>query len=136
MNDSAFRNPKLVMIVDDDPDDIEITRRVLSRCGRGIDIRSAASGEEALRLLLRAEELPSLVFIDLKMRGMSGIDTVLKIRADERLKHIPMVIMTNSTLESDMRKAYEAGVSSFIHKAFDIDQFSRDIKAHLDCWLK
>ncbi len=124
-----------ILIVDDDPDDIEITRRVLEKSGRALEVRSAASGERAVQLLQKGGDLPSLLLIDLKMCGMSGIDTLRHIRADERLKHIPLIIVTNSALESDMRKAYEAGADSFIHKAFDIDQFSKEINAHLDFWL-
>ena len=136
MNSSEIRNPKLILIVDDDPNDIEITRRVLLKMGRDIQVLAVASGEHAVRLLQEGADLPSLVFLDLKMSGMSGIDTVRWIRADERLKHIPLIIVTNSTLESDMRKAYDAGANSFVHKAFDIEQFSKEIKAHLECWLK
>ncbi len=86
--------------------------------------------------LRQCSELPSVVFIDLKMCGMSGIDTIRMIREDERLKHLPLVIVTNSTLESDMRKAYDAGADSFIHKAFDIDRFSRDVNDLLKRWLQ
>jgi CheY-like chemotaxis protein len=128
--------PHTILIVDDDPDDIEITRRVLAKSGRDLEVRSAASGEYALQLLQQGGDLPMLIFLDLKMCGMSGIDTLRQIRADERLKHIPLIIVTNSALESDMRKSYDAGADSFIHKAFDIDQFSKEINAHLDFWLK
>jgi len=128
--------PHTILIVDDDPDDIEITRRVLLKTGREIRVTAVAGGEHALQLLQQGGDLPSLIFLDLKMCGMSGIDTVRRIRADGRLKHLPVIIITNSALESDMRKAYDAGADSFIHKAFDIDQFSKEINAHLDFWLK
>jgi len=125
-----------ILIVDDDPDDIEITRRVLLKAGRDIQVAAVKSGEHVMDLLQEGRDLPSLIFLDLKMCGMSGIDTVLLIRADDRLKHIPVIILTNSALESDMQRAYDAGANSFVHKAFDIEQFSRNIMAHLDCWLK
>ncbi len=127
--------PHKVLIIDDDPDDIEITRRVLRKSGRDLEIHSAPGGETALQYLKTCAELPSLVFIDLKMCGMSGIDTVRLIRAEERLKHLPLIILTNSTLESDEQKAYDAGADSFTHKAFDIDQFSRALKEQVDRWL-
>ncbi len=128
--------PHTILIVDDDPDDIEITRRVLLKAGRDIRVMAVRSGEDVMDLLQKGGTLPSLIFLDLKMCGMSGIDTVLLIRADDRLKHIPVIVLTNSALESDMQKAYDAGANSFVHKAFDIEEFSREIKAHLDCWLK
>src|SRR3990172_2171108 len=126
--------PHTILIVDDDPDDIEITRRVLLKAGRDIQVTAVKSGEHVMDLLQKGGDLPSLIFLDLKMCGMSGIDTVRLIRADERLKHVPLVILTNSALESDMQRAYDAGANSFVHKAFDIEQFSRNIMAHLDCW--
>ncbi len=125
-----------ILIVDDDSDDIEITRRLILKSGRTLTVTSAPSGESALKLLQDAEELPSIAFIDLKMFGMSGIDTVRRIRDDERFNRLPLVIMTNSTLETDMQKSYDAGADGFIHKAFDADQFFRSLNAHLDCWLK
>ncbi len=128
--------PHTILIVDDDPDDIEIMLRVLARSGRNLDICSASSGERGLQYLRECPALPSLVFIDLKMYGMSGIDMIRRIREDERLKHVPLIIVTNSTLESDMQKAYDSGADSFIHKSFNIDQFSRDVAKHLDSWLR
>ncbi len=128
--------PHRILIIDDDPDDVEITRRVLAKSRRDLEVLSSPSGEHALQHLRQSSELPSVVFIDLKMCGMGGIDTVRMIREDDRLRHLPLVIVTNSTLESDMRKAYDAGADSFIHKAFDIDQFSRDLNDLLKRWLQ
>ncbi len=133
---SEIRNSRLVLIIDDDPDDVEITKRVLIRSGRDVTVQAAPSGEAALQSLRSGGDLPSLILIDLKMCGMSGIDTVRRIRADGRLKHIPLIIVTNSTLEADMRNAYDAGADSFIHKAFDIDEFGRRVREHLDSWLR
>jgi two-component system response regulator len=93
-------------------------------------------GETALALLRNSGELPSLMLLDLKMPGMSGIDTLRRMREDEELKHIPVVIVTNSTLESDRNAALNAGADGFIHKDFDMDKFGRDMKSLLDRWLK
>ncbi len=127
---------RFILIVDDNPDDIEITRLVLVKAASDITVQSAESGEKAMQLLRESRDLPSLMFVDLKMCGMSGIDVVRQVRADERMKHIPLIILTNSSLESDMQRAYDAGASSFIHKAFDMEKFSREIRDHLGCWLK
>jgi CheY-like chemotaxis protein len=125
-----------IMVVDDDPDDMEITRRILARTRREMIVTQVPRGETALALLRESGELPSLMLLDLKMPGMSGIDTLRRIREDEGLKHIPVVIVTNSTLESDRNAALNAGADGFIHKDFDMDQFSRDMKSLLDRWLK
>jgi two-component system, response regulator len=125
-----------IMVVDDDPDDMELTRRILARTRREMIVTQVPRGETALALLRESRELPSLMLLDLKMPGMSGIDTLRRMREDEGLKHIPVVIVTNSTLESDRNAALNAGADGFIHKDFDMDQFGRDMKALLDRWLK
>lgn len=123
-----------IMIVDDNPDDIEIARIALSKTGREIKVKTASRGEIALELLQEEDELPSLILLDLKMPGMSGINTLCQIRLDARFKAIPVVIVTSSTLESDEKQAYAAGADNFIHKAFDIEQFTNDIKNLLERW--
>jgi two-component system response regulator len=125
-----------VLVVDDNADDAEFTRRALLKAGRGgLRVWLIGRGETALTILREEKELPSLILLDLKMPGMSGIDTLRQIRADERLRRIPVVILTNSTLESDEQEAYHEGADGFLHKAFDIDQFEREIKAALYAWL-
>jgi CheY-like chemotaxis protein len=128
--------PHTIMVVDDDPDDMEITRRILAKMRRDMIVTQAPCGEAALALLRNSGELPSLMLLDLKMPGMSGIDTLRRMREDERLKHIPVVIVTNSTLESDKNASLSAGADGFLHKDFDLDQFGRDMKSLLDRWLK
>ncbi len=124
-----------VMIVDDNPDDVEITCIALRKTGREIKVKTASRGEIALELLRKGDDLPSLILLDLKMPGMSGINTLCQIRADERFKAIPVAIVTSSTLESDEKQAYAAGADNFIHKAFDMEQFANDIKNLLERWL-
>jgi two-component system, response regulator len=124
-----------ILIVDDESNEIEMTKRVLSKTGLEVTVNEATHGEAALELLRRQDELPSLVFLDLKMPGMSGIDTLRKIRSDGRLKNIPVIIMTNSLLESDKLSSYAAGADGFLHKAFDMTIFARDIEALLKRWL-
>ncbi len=125
-----------IMIVDDDPNDIELTIRALRKSRDTIAVTTAPRGEAALLLLGSAADLPPVILLDLKMPGMSGIDTLHRLRSDERLKRIPVVIITNSTLESDRSAALEAGADGFLHKAFDMNEFSRDLKTQLDRWLK
>jgi two-component system response regulator len=125
-----------VLIVDDNTDDIAIAKRILSKLGRQLKVESAPRGETALEQLRSEKDLPALILLDLKMPGMSGIDVLHEIRSDERLKRIPVVIVTCSALESDVKEAYASGADSFLHKAFDIDQFSEEIKHVLERWLK
>src|SRR5512143_4003515 len=121
-----------VLVVDDDPDDLEITRRALAKIGCGVSCVTVRRGEDALALLRGCAELPSLTLLDLKMPGMNGIDTLRQIRSDDRLKHIPVIIVTNSTLESDRKAALAAGANAFLHKAFNLDQYGREIQRQLE----
>ncbi len=124
-----------VMIVDDDQDEIELLRRVLKKAGRVKNITTAQEGEAALELLRTRKVAPSLILLDLKMPGMGGIETVRQLRADACLKDIPVVIVTNSSLESDKQAAYDAGADAFLQKAFNMDQFGKDIKLLIDRWI-
>ena len=125
-----------ILIIDDNLDDVEITKRTLSRMDRELKVETAPRGEVALELLRREEALPALILLDLKMPGMNGFDTLRKIRADERMKHIPVIIVTSSSLEEDEKAGCEAGADAFLHKAFDIDRFSGDLKSLLNRHLK
>ncbi len=126
-----------ILIVDDNPDDIEITKIALEEMGRDVKLDAALRGKDALEYLRNGNGhgLPAVILLDLKMPGMSGIDTLRQIRADERLKHIPVIIVTSSSLEADEKEAYEAGADSFLHKAFSIDQFSGNLDSLLQSFL-
>ena len=125
-----------ILIIDDNIDDVEITKRTLARIDRELKVETALRGETALELLRREEALPALILLDLKMPGMSGFDVLRKIRADERMKHIPVIIVTSSSLEADEKAGYEAGADAFLHKAFDIDRFSSELKSLINLHLK
>jgi two-component system response regulator len=124
-----------ILIVDDRPDDIVLTEMALSVPGREIRTESVSTGEGALEFLRTAPELPAMILLDLKMPGMGGLETLRRIRADARLKDIPVVIITCSTLESDIQAARLAGATGFVHKAIRLDEFSRDMEQHVKCWI-
>jgi two-component system response regulator len=125
-----------ILIIDDDPNDIFMTKRALLKSGFNVEVEAATSGEAALEFLQKEDCLPSLILLDVKMPIMSGIETLRRIRADERLGNIRVVILTTSILESDKKEAYEAGANYFLNKAFDIGQLCADIKSILERWLK
>ncbi len=125
-----------ILIIDDNSDDVEIAKRTLARMDRELKVTAAPRGEVALELLRSGTALPSLILLDLKMPGMSGVDTLRKIRADERMKHIPVIIVTSSSLEADEKESYETGADAFLHKAFDIDRFSSDLKSLVERLVK
>jgi CheY-like chemotaxis protein len=124
------------MVIDDSIDELAIIKRVLIKTGKIHKVKTAERGETALELLRKKAVVPALIFLDLKMPGMGGIETVRHIRADEKLRHIPVIILTNSSLESDKKAAYAAGADVFLQKTFNMDQFCEDIKSLLEHWLK
>lgn len=124
-----------VLIIDDDQNEVMITKIVLSEIDPEIGVDAAFSGESGLALLRSGKPLPVLILLDLKMPRLSGIDVLHHIRADERLKHLPVIIVTNSALEADRQKSIEAGADAYLHKAFDIEHFSGDIKSLLQRYL-
>ena len=125
-----------ILIIDDNPDDVEIAKIILEQMDRKLKVETAPRGEVALELLRTGKTLPALILLDLKMPGMSGFDVLRKIRADVRLKHIPVIATTASSLEADENASYEAGADAILHKAFDIDQFSNDMETLLEGLLK
>ena len=127
--------PQKILIVDDNPDDIEITKIVLAERGCEAEVEATPRCEAALELLRRGNDLPSMILLDLKTYGMGGMDALRQIRADKRFDHIPVIIVTSSSLEADKREAYDAGATCFLHKAFDIDQFSHDLHALVQRFL-
>ncbi len=121
-----------VLIVDDDPEGVFLTEMAVSMLERGIRAENAYSGMKALEFLRERQELPDVVLLDLKMPGMSGLETLIRIRSDQRLKDIPVIITTHSSLESDADSARKAGATAFVQKAIRLEEFSRDIGQHLE----
>ncbi len=124
-----------ILIIDDDENDIFLTERTLQKIDPEIRVKPALSGEAGLTFLRDGKELPVLVLLDLKMPGMSGFDTLREIRSDERLKNVPVVVLTSSTLRSDMELAYEEGANNVFHKSVG-DQFRKDLESVLKLLLR
>jgi two-component system, response regulator len=125
-----------IIIIDDNRDDIEITRIVLEEIGRKEMVEAATDGYQAMKRLREQQDLPALILLDLKMPGMSGFDCLREIRGDERLKPIPVIVVTSSSLESDRQESIEAGANSFLCKTIDIDRFGRTLDTELQRFLK
>jgi len=125
----------VIFIVDDSPTDIELTTIALEATGREIRIRSALDGKAALAMLRNGLGVPALILLDLKMPGMSGIEVLREIRADDRLREIPVVMVTSSALESDRTEAIAAGASDYMQKPLALDLFGKDMETILRRWL-
>ena len=133
----------IILLVEDNPDDIELTLRSLKKHSIVNDVVVARDGEEALNYLfpedVHAESnikgLPVLILLDLKLPKINGFEVLKKIRADRRTKLIPVVILTSSKEEKDLYNGYDLGVNSYIRKPIDFDEFSNVIKQIGLYWL-
>jgi CheY-like chemotaxis protein len=135
-NEAGSMMDPLILIVDDSPDGTMLTELAVTQLALGIRTQCVSGGKKAVELLASSENPPDLVFLDLKMPGMDGIDTLRRIRSDTRLRTLPVVITTLSTLESDEEAAHKAGASGFIYKAIRFSDFSRDIELQVKKWIR
>jgi CheY-like chemotaxis protein len=136
-------NSKTILLVEDNPSDIELTKRALERGHIANELAVVEDGEEALDYLFGRgaysgrdiSQLPTLTLLDLKLPKIPGLEVLRQIRADPRLRRMPVVILTTSTEEQDVTAGYELGVNSYIRKPVDFNQFTKAIE-HLGLyWL-
>ena len=115
-----------VLLVEDDPVCVMILERAFARCKIPNRLICAANGEEALALLRSAPvgaQRPGLIFLDLNMPVMTGLEFLQIQKSDTDLRRIPVLVMTSSCQESDRRKSYELGAAGFITKPLEFDAF-------------
>jgi CheY-like chemotaxis protein len=124
-----------ILLVDDDLDDIELTTLAIEQCGADISVDSVMTGMAAAEYLRDGYQKTSLILLDLKMPGMSGLDLLREIRTDNLLKDIPVIVVTSSNLESDRKEALKAGANDFLHKTFKMTQFCSELEMLLARWL-
>ena len=132
-----------ILLVEDNPDDVELTLRAFRRNNIHNDIIVATDGVEALDYLFCRGEFegrdinqrPVLVLLDLKLPKMGGLDVLKHIRTDEFMKLLPVVILTSSKEESDIISGYELGANSYIQKPVDFAQFTEAVRQLGLYWL-
>lgn len=131
---------KVILLVEDNPNDIELTRHALSRHNIANELVVAQDGVEALEYLFGKSEgenrkLPAVVLLDLKLPRVDGLEVLREIRGNERTRYLPVVILTSSNEERDIIDGYSLGANSYIRKPVDFGQFSEAIR-HLGLyWL-
>lgn len=131
-----------ILLVEDNPDDVELTVHALKRNNIANPIVIVRDGQEAIDYLFcrgkfagANHELPNVILLDLKLPKVDGIEVLQKIKSDRKLKLIPVVVLTSSKEESDLIKSYDLGVNSYIRKPVDFDQFVETVKQIGFYWL-
>ena len=134
---------KVILLVEDNPDDEALTLRALKKNNIQNDVVVARDGVEALDYLFGTGNhtgrdtsvTPSVTLLDLKLPKIDGLEVLKKIRADERTKFMPVVILTSSKEEQDLINGYKLGANSYIRKPVDFSQFIEAVR-HLGLyWL-
>jgi len=126
---------KRILLVEDDPKDVKLTLSGLAEYNLANEVVVAHDGEEALDYLYRrgahqAREMgnPAVILLDLKLPKVNGIEVLQQIRADEKLKMIPVVVLTSSKEERDLVATYRLGVNAYVVKPVDFHQFVNAVK--------
>lgn len=134
---------KTILLVEDNPDDVALTLRALKKNDIATSVVVARDGLEALDLLFGSESdpndrgsvLPVLILLDLKLPRVSGIEVLQRLRANERTKIVPVVILTTSKEEQDLIDSYRFGANSYIRKPVDFVKFVEAVKQLGLYWL-
>ena len=124
-----------ILIVEDDPRDVELTMTALEDYNLANEVVVTRDGAEALDYLYcrgefdsRSNENPAVILLDLKLPKIDGLEVLQRIRSDERLKMIPVVVLTSSHEEKDMVRSYQLGVNAYVVKPVDFHEFVNAVK--------
>ncbi len=126
---------KIILLVEDNPNDEELTLRALRKANIANEVFVARDGQEALDYLFgtgsRAGHgpatMPAVVLLDLKLPKLNGIDVLHRIRADPRTKLIPVVVLTSSSEDEDMVRSYQSGANSYVRKPIEFSAFANAV---------
>jgi len=134
---------RLILLVEDNPDDVQLTLRALRRNNIANEIVVAGDGVEALDFLFcegthrerDPRKTPAVILLDLKLPRIEGLEVLRRIRSDPRTQLFPVVILTSSREEQDVIGSYRLGANSYIRKPVDFDQFREAVRQLGLYWL-
>lgn len=136
-------NTKTILLVEDNPSDVSLTRRALVKNAISNPLVVTEDGQEALDYLFcngkfstrNLADLPVVILLDLKLPKIDGLEVLRRIRADSRTRRIPVVILTSSGQEEDISTGYDCGTNSYIRKPINFTDFAETIKQLSLYWL-
>jgi len=136
-NKKAFK----ILLVEDNPADIRLTEEAIHESKIDTELHIVKDGVEAINFLKKLGKYskacrPDLILLDLNLPRKNGLEVLKEIKEDENLKRIPVVILTISSNEEDLIKAYNLHANSFVNKPLEIKDFYKIVKAIEDFWFK
>jgi two-component system response regulator len=133
MGDETYE-PVEILLVEDNPQDAEITLRALKRANFANRVQWLKDGEEALSFLFsegpyetKPRPRPRVMLLDIKMPKLDGIEVLKRIKADSRTRSLPVVMLTSSKEESDLARSSDLGANSYLVKPVDFQRFSEEV---------
>lgn len=134
---------KMILLVEDNPDDEALTLRALKKNNIGNKVFVVRDGAEALDFLFCTGpyedrdpgNMPQVTLLDLKLPRVDGLEVLRRLRADERTRSLPIVILTSSIEERDLLEGYQNGANSYVRKPVDFNQFAEAVRQLGLYWL-
>ncbi len=139
------KDPVVILLADDDPDDRELTQRALKRSRVRNTVRCVEDGEELLEYLRREGRYgqpgadaprPGLILLDLNMPRMDGREALEQIKKDPKLRKVPVVVLTTSDAEQDIVRSYDLGVNAFVTKPVTFEGLADVVRIMSDFWFE
>jgi CheY-like chemotaxis protein len=127
-----------ILLIEDNPDDVLLTMRAFGKNRISNEVVVATDGEQALKLLLPSEGegvRPALVLLDIKLPKIDGLEVLRRVRADDRTRSLPVVVLTTSNEERDIVDSYRLGANSFVRKPVVFDEFVKAVNVLGVYWL-
>lgn len=129
-----------ILLVEDNPGDVDLTRDSLDESRIANNIHVAKDGEQALAFVRREGDYanaprPDLILLDLNLPRKDGREVLAELKSDEKLRNIPVVVLTSSEAEEDIAKTYGLGANCYISKPVDLDQFARIVQSIESFWF-
>ena len=136
-------NKKIILLVEDNPDDEELTRLAFEKSNVANELAVVRDGVEALDYLFGTGAhagrdpgaMPAVILLDLKLPKIDGLEVLRRLRADDRTKLLPVVVLTSSREQEDIVRSYSTGANSYVRKPVEFEQFVQAVRQLGLYWL-
>lgn len=135
LDSASERDRPRILLVEDDPDRVMLTMHALEAAEMDIEVEVASDGVQALDVLFQRGWQPDLIFLDLDLPRIDGFEVLARVRAQASARHLPIIVLSSSGNDEDIRASYKLGANSYIRKPVDYIEFRRSIRRASEYWL-